>query len=411
MAITAMIVGYVLVAAATIPPDMGKGPVAEMRDIVPLIAFGCVLGSLAVVVLWRTWRPMGAAMAVLLMGTNWLYLDGMLDRCDGKSPWWPPTLYRYVQELRHPYHCGDDELLDLLRQLPAGATVRMLPPFLIYPPMFYVPQLHYCDQLTLRKPIRAELRPQLPDYLFIEKARPEIVIVPAHPYFLGLVMENLKQAAGPGKYRVAKALQDYFFYTDKPEIPGHWFSPPPNDWVLFPGQVVLVATGSQADRSPALASDAFDRKQCALLLWQVAITARDGGRWDLVDEYAAAALRLDPSLSDAEVTLGSVCELRKQWTDAMRHYRRAIEGDAKNALAHYDLARLLAADHKEDEAEQHYLMPWPCGTATLRRITIWRNCCCGRDGSRRPASILPPSCNTRRVGRRCTTRRQSGSSS
>ena len=177
--------------------------------------------------------------------------------------------------------------------------------------MFYVPQLHYCDQLTEKKPIRPDLRQELPDYLFVEKARPEVVVVPAG--YLGMAMEHLKQTFGPGKYRVCKALHEYFTnYTGKPEIPMHWFWMPKAEWKMQPGAIVLVAAGSEAEKSAALASDAFDREHGAYALWAV---AGPGGRraasWMPWSNIAKRPCGFARACSAAHVSLGVVCEDRE----------------------------------------------------------------------------------------------------
>jgi tetratricopeptide (TPR) repeat protein len=399
---------------------MGKGPAAEMRYVVPLIAFGAILSAVAVVTLWRMWRPLGVLAAIALLFTNWGYVfsswlaltvtticdwlvgylqlpmsmavSGVLifsvvasgplamlavQRRSARlgmtagailaigaalpyigSPWgscWPPTIYSYVNEVYHPYKSGDEEMLDLLAKLPAGTTVRVWPSFMIYPPMFYVPQLHYCDQLTANKPIRADLRPQLPDYLFAEKSQPEVFIVPGATIYLSTALEHLKQTIGPGKYRVCKALRRFFYYTGKPEIPNHLFETPPDDWKYFPGAIVLVAIGSAAEKCPALASDDFDREQGGFDLCAVANMCLENNQMDAAVEYCSAALQLDPKLADAHVTLGKICEMRHQPADAMRHYRDAVSADTKSAIAHYDLANVLLAANEDEEAERHYL--------------------------------------------------------
>ena len=62
-----------LTAAVLLPPDMGKGPMAEMRYVVPLLAVGAAMGGVALTILWIALRPAAPAAALLLMATNWLY--------------------------------------------------------------------------------------------------------------------------------------------------------------------------------------------------------------------------------------------------------------------------------------------------------------------------------------------------
>ena len=319
----------------------------------PLIAFGSALASAALVLLWRIAWPLAIPAALLLVGTNWLFLGGTLDRFDRDNPWWPPTLCCYMRELCRPFRGGDGELVEMLDGLPAGTTVRIWPSFMVYPPMFYVPRLHYCDQLSEKKPIRAGLRRELPDYLFVEKARPEVVVVPG--WSLGVAADYLKRTCGPTRYRVCKALQEPFLYTQKPEIPAHWFWLPAIDWKKQPVVgVVLVAVGSEAEKCLASTTSALDRRHGAYALLATAGQAADGGNLDSVVEYCEAALRLDPGLAAAHVNLGLVCEKRHQAAEALRHYRAAIEAEPANAVAHFDLANMLLAENANDEAERHY---------------------------------------------------------
>ena len=149
-----MVVVYAATAAACLPPDMGKGPLAEMRYVVPLVAVGCAVGGVALALLWKTLWPAALPVFVLLAATNWLHLGCMVPRFDGRDATWPGTLYRYLDEMQHPYEAGNESLVALLGRLPAGTTVRVWPSFMVYPPMYYVPGLHYCDQLTERKAVR-----------------------------------------------------------------------------------------------------------------------------------------------------------------------------------------------------------------------------------------------------------------
>ena len=92
---------------------------------VPLLALGAALGGLALVILWRMARPLAPAMALLLVGSNILYLGFLTERFDGTSAWWPPTLSRYVYELFHDHTTGNEAAIALLGRLPPKTTVRM----------------------------------------------------------------------------------------------------------------------------------------------------------------------------------------------------------------------------------------------------------------------------------------------
>ena len=66
---------------------------------------------------------------------------------------------------------------------------------------------------------------------------------------------------------------------------------------------------------------------------------------------AARALELDPMLSEAHVSMGSILAREYAWQDAERHFRRAIELDQNNALAHLGLGfEVLLMQGRVDEA-------------------------------------------------------------
>lgn len=349
----AILMTYILLACVTLPPDMGKGPTAETRYVIPVIAIGSVLAGLALVILWRLLKPLAVVVAILLLGTNWLYLGFAIDRLDRASPWWPPTLYRHVFELCHDFPSGNESLVDLLGRLPPGTSVRIWPSFMAYPPMFYVPELHYCDQLTETKPIREDLLPLLPDYLFVERAQPDVVIVPAP--LLALALQDLDQRYGGGKYRLQKALREHFNYMSKPEIPNHCFWPPEGGWTEFPGMVVLVRLGSPLEKHPALCTEVFDEFGGCEAHYQAGYRLAMEGKTQGAISHYTAALRLNPRHMESHESLGLALEALGRPDEAARHYREALAIYPAWGLAHYNLAHLLAEQGENEEAETHYL--------------------------------------------------------
>jgi len=244
---------YVVLAAALTPSDMGKGPFAEMRYVVPLVVVGAAVGSLALVILWRAIPALAPPVAVVLLMSNVLHLGFLKERADGTSPWWPPTLYRYVHEVFNDYTSGDEAMIALLRKLPPGTTVRTWPTYMTHPAIFEVPALHYCDQLTESKQIDEDLRGQLPDYVFVERARPQVVLVPA--LYLSEALYVLEERFGAGSYELRRSLPPDWHYTSKPEIPARFFSRPSAPRV---GMSVLVATHSPVAEHAALQKGAID---------------------------------------------------------------------------------------------------------------------------------------------------------
>jgi len=416
MVLLAVVLVYVLTAAALTPSDMARGPLAEMRYVVPLLAVGAAMGGLAIVMLWRIARPLGPLGLLLLVGTNLLHGGFLANRFDTTSAWWPPTLYRYVYELSHDYHTCDEAMVSFLRQLPAGTQVRVWLPHMVYPPMFYLPELHYCDQLSEKKEVRADLKRELPDYLFVERSRPEVMLVPAP--FLRAALKDLEKRHGEGSYVVARTLSAYWNYTSKPEIPLHFFSAPESDWSRFPGMVVLLAKDSALRERAAMrpaADDAAEHYRLGMtLIWAemfddaieqyLAALKRAGsyaetvieqgntfarremtdaatahyvavGRFDparrdeflklanlltrqgtpeLAVPYYRAVLWCDAENVPARVGLGVALGTLGEWGLAVRHLRRAVEIEPDSVSAYVYLAETLTRQWKVDEAVEAY---------------------------------------------------------
>ena len=391
----AVLLAYVLLVAAFLPSDMGKGPTAEMRYLVPLLAVGCALAGLALVILWRVLRPAAVVALVLLVGTNWLHLGFLVDRFDGTSPWWPPTLYRYVYELCNDYRSGNEAMVDLLGQLPAGTAVRIWPSFMVYPPMFYVPDLHYCDQLTETKRIRADLRPMLPDYLFTERARPEVVLVPAP--LLGIATADLDRRFGPGSFQLRKTLREHFNYMSKPEIPNRFFRYPEGSWQEYSGMVVLVAVGSALEQLPAMGVGKFDAMAGCESHYMAASQLLMAGHYQGALPHYEAALRLNPRHVDSLIGAAVAMEALGRRDAAIRRYHEALALLPTSPRAHYNLAHLLAEQGETEEAETHYRAAlaaepnYPQAHINLASLLINRGKTAeGRDHLLSALRLLPP---------------------
>lgn len=345
--LVAIVLAYAVLAAVFTPPDMGKGPVAEMRYVVPLIAVGSVLGGLALVILWRLYRPLGAAVCLLLVLTNTFHLGFLANRSDGASAWWPPTWYRYAREMMHDYQTGNEEMIGLLAQLPPGTTVRVWPTEMIYPPMFYVPKLHYCDQLTTAKKIAPSLEP-LPDYLYRERARPEVIFVA--PHLLLPMLDELRLQADADAYRVTKALARHLAFMGKPEVANHFFSYPTAGWQSYPGMIVVVDTKSAVGSHPALMTDMGDAQ--AVCRWGLALLESE----DVEGAIARMrqAVRIDPNCRDAYYHLGRLLRGEGELKEAIQCFQTAIKLDRSFAEAHLNLGAALHAAGQTDKANYHF---------------------------------------------------------
>jgi len=348
--LVAVVLIYVVLAAALTPSDMGKGRFAEMRYVVPLIAPGSVLAAVALVILWAGARWLAAVGLLLLVMTNVLHLGFLADREDGASPWWPPTLYRYVRELRNDYQTGNEAMIELLGRLPEGTTVRIWPNHMVYPPMFYVPRLHYCDQLTRRKKIREDLQAELDgrDYLFKESSRPDVVLVPATN--VPEIWERLAWRFEDDSYELVNALAAHCNYTTKPEIPPHFFAPPPADWKKYPGMAVLVRSAAAPAVREALAADPTD----AGARLRLGLTFANAGKPDAAIEHLAQAVALDPNDPAMRLELANVLTATSQVEQAIEHLEAALQLDPQYAEAHLNLGAALERLERAEEAEDHY---------------------------------------------------------
>jgi hypothetical protein len=339
--LAAIVLGNVLLAALLTPPDMGRGPTAEMRYVVPLCAVGAALAGVAATLLWRASRLFALLAVAALLGSNFLHLGFLIPRADGTNPWWPPTLYRYAWEQRHGYTTSNAEMIAMLAEMPPGTTVRAWPTYLVYPPMFELPQLRYCDQLTEQKPIdRRRVVPppgdELPDYLFTERAEPEVVIVPA--VFIARAMAVLEDRFGEGSYELRRALVAPWFYTLKPEIPNHFFFGPPKDAHAQPGLVLLVRTDSPVSRLAVVQPDRNDAEELldAEEHFRLATTLIWANRLDEATDRYAIAVRRRPMLVAECTRLGEACARAGFHDAAVAHYAavlRAMPDRAADFLA------------------------------------------------------------------------------
>lgn len=345
--LTAAVLAYLVTAAALTPSDMGQGPVAEMRYVVPLVAVGCAVGGLTVGLLWRISRPLAAAVLLLLIGTNLLHMGFLAKRDDLANPSWPPTLYRYVADALSDYPTGTEAMVELLGDLPEGTTVRTWPAHLVYPAMFYLPKLHYCDQLTESKPIRADLG-RLPDYLFVELSRAEVIVV-AIPE-LRQKLAELYFRLGPDSHELKRVLAPYFNYTTKPEIPARHFSAEPDDWVRFPGIAVLVRSGSPLAELPALRVDPTDADE----ICRMGKALLDSGDLPAASARLDQALRVDPHHPQANLYLGRLSMEQAENSKAIRHLEAAIRADPENWGAHLNLGIVLARLRRIEPARRQF---------------------------------------------------------
>lgn len=220
---------YSLVTVAFSPQPVGRTQVADMRYVVPLIPLGAAATACLLAALWQAARaqPGGAgqglraatvALGFALATTNALSL-GFLSERPLRA-----TLIDYVSENRNDYTTGTESLIEFLRSQPPGQLVQIAPDYMAYSPMFYVPQQHYCCQLTPEHPLTPELRGQLPDYVFAGRVPPDLVLLGGESPQQALA--SLEARYGSGSYRLAHVLPGDARDRSRPEIPWHSFGPP-----------------------------------------------------------------------------------------------------------------------------------------------------------------------------------------
>jgi hypothetical protein len=212
---------YSAVTSAFSPQLLGTSNLADMRYVVPLIPIGAIASACLLVPIWH-WRKAGRLAAVvlgILLGlTNVLHL-GFLDRQPVRS-----TLVRYLNERIHPYVSATSHLIAYAKTLPPGSTVLIIPDFMAYPAMYYVPQLHYSGQLSKHKKLTPYWAATLPDYVFDNRIAPDTFIVSAIP--IPQMLQAIDKQVGPGIYGPLATLPGDSVDRTRPEIPWHGFEAP-----------------------------------------------------------------------------------------------------------------------------------------------------------------------------------------
>lgn len=214
-------IAAILVTALFSPQPVSGAANADMRYIAPLILAGAAVTAVCLVILWDLSRPLACLAAILVVMSNVLTLAWVaVPQIPLRS-----TLLSYLAEGAENYKTGTEALVDAVAALPGGSRVLIFPDTMTYGPMFYVPGQRYCWQLTERKALQPGLRETLPDYLFVERARPDFILTgPVAPESL---IARFEGKFGKGTYRLRGYLQGDWRDCSRPEIPLHCFGPPP----------------------------------------------------------------------------------------------------------------------------------------------------------------------------------------
>ena len=213
-------IAVILVTTVLSPQPVDISEYAMMRYVTPLILIGAVLAAVSIIVLWSVSRPLTVLVGSIAILTNTFTLAYLSNL----HLLWRSTLISYIAEQNKHYKTGTEVLVNYISTLPAGSNVLVFPFYMTYAPMFYVPEQHYCWQLRKNKSIRLDLREKLPDYVFVERARPDYII--SGDMSPKEIIEYFTNKYGRGAYRLSGYLNEDWRDCSRPEISFHCFKPP-----------------------------------------------------------------------------------------------------------------------------------------------------------------------------------------
>ena len=225
--ICALLFAYSVTIVAFSPQSVTSATrVADMRYVVALVPLGAMASAVVLAAFWRTTRWLGPITASVTGGL--LILTNAFTSALMHWEPWRSTLVEYVRENAHNYTTGNEAIVEYLQTIPPGRVIRVIPDYMTYPAMFYVPQQHYCCQLGEDREMDPSLRAQLPDYVYFNRRLPDYIIVGANVSPQQLLYQSYV-SFGPGKYRLGPWLGSDFRDCSRPEMPWHCFGPPTNN--------------------------------------------------------------------------------------------------------------------------------------------------------------------------------------
>lgn len=195
---------------------------ADIRYVVALIPIGAVATACALCAAWHM-SPMSGPVLAIVTGAMVLGTNAFTSAAG-----WAPlrsTLYEYVKENTHDYVTGNEAISAFLSKLQKSYVIRVIPDFMTYPAMFYVPKQHYCCQLSDEFASKNKVPFRLPDYVFSNRLLPDYLLVGADidpPQLLA----QCAMAFGAGRYHILAEVGSDYRDNSRPEIPWHSFGPP-----------------------------------------------------------------------------------------------------------------------------------------------------------------------------------------
>ncbi len=208
--------------------------VGPRHTIVPLIAIGSLIVSIILFEIYQVRKLVAIIVVLLLIFSNTFtlsYIDERPFTC---------TLCQYVDENLNDYTTGTESIIDYLEMKPEGTVVQIQPSYMTYPAMFYNPHINYCCQLSRSKELSSNLKNSLPDYLFVENAKPDVLIFAGHQP--QQIQEMLNQNLGTGKYRFEKYIENYWQDMTRPELLWHSFEKPATELCKQQGISIFLKT-------------------------------------------------------------------------------------------------------------------------------------------------------------------------
>lgn len=198
---------------------------ADMRYVVALMPVGALATAGALSALWYASDKAGPVLAIvvtsMILGTNAF--------TSAYANWQPlrSTLFEYINENSHNYTTGNEVIIDFLKRIPRRYVIRIIPDFMAYPAMFYVPHQRYCCQIYDDYQSKTGPLFHLPEYVYSSRVLPDFIFVGSDVEPQQLLLQ-CAAAYGPGKYRLLPMAGKDYRDNSRPEIPWHSFGPPKN---------------------------------------------------------------------------------------------------------------------------------------------------------------------------------------
>jgi 4-amino-4-deoxy-L-arabinose transferase-like glycosyltransferase len=223
LAVIGLVLVQVIATVVFSPQSASRSTIADMRYLVPVIPLGAVATAAALRILWGLGRPITVGAFCLVVLTNLPFL-GFLG---AYNAYLPPkgvqcTLCRYLEEIATDRTTATEELIDYIAKIPEDEVLLVFPQYMTYSAMYYLPEREFCCQLKTGHPLTDELKAELPDYVFWEKARVGRALINASRPFVPEGPLTIR-GIGMGNFKYVETLDIPPRDCSRPEIPWHAF--------------------------------------------------------------------------------------------------------------------------------------------------------------------------------------------